>query len=202
MRMISCHFLTCKAKSGRNKLECTNRQILCLNAIWTNMEFLFCHFHYCFSVLISLSSTEEWKARVVKELDALVTSCVVIPCSFTHPHGNVPTSKLRGIWYYSNNPDKHIYDEDVAEVVDNFKDRTKLLGGLGQNNCTLEITEIKDHDNGPFCLQIELVDTKTSQDDKHSFTKDCVGLKMLRTSPALNCFHFCQFSTAHLVINL
>lgn len=116
----------------------------------------------------------------------------------------MPTSRLRGIWYYSDNPDKRIYDEDVTEVEDNFKGHTKLLGRLGQNKCTLEITEIKDHDNGPFCLRIELVktDTETSQADKHSFTNDCVELKMLRTSPAfLICAHFCQFSTVQQVIN-
>lgn len=116
-----------------------------------------------------------------KELDALESSCVVIPCSFTHPHGNLPTSRLKATWYLLNNPDRHIFDEDKEEITETFKDRTKLLGHLGQNNCTLEIKEIKNHDNGPFCLQIGIVqaDTQTSPIEPHSFVNNCVQFKIL-----------------------
>ncbi|KAG7242184.1 hypothetical protein INR49_024230, partial [Caranx melampygus] len=41
----------------------------------------------------------EWTANVVKDLDALETSCIVIPCSFTHPKEKLPSSRLRGIWH-------------------------------------------------------------------------------------------------------
>ncbi|GLD63514.1 myeloid cell surface antigen CD33-like isoform X1 [Lates japonicus] len=56
-----------------------------------------------------------------------------------------------------------------------------MLGDLGQNNCTLEIAEIKNHDNGPFCFRIELARTETDTEtkDKFSFVEDCVGLNML-----------------------
>lgn len=39
----------------------------------------------------------------------------------------------------------------IMRIKDSFKDPTKLVVLLGQNNCTLEITDVKDHDNGPFC---------------------------------------------------
>lgn len=119
---------------------------------------------------------------VPKELDALVTSCVVIPCSFTHTYGNLPTSRLKAIWYLSNNPDHHVYDEDAEEVMEKFKERTKLLGQLGRNNCTLEIIDIKDHDNGPFCLKIDILqaDAQNNPMDSHSFINSCVQFKILR----------------------
>lgn len=109
-----------------------------------------------------------------KNLDALVTSCVVFPFSFTHPHENLPTSRLGGIWHRSNKRNEKIYYEDNTKVLDNFRARTQLLGQLGQNNCTLEIIEIKDHDNGPFCFRIELAQTETDAftTDKFSFVND------------------------------
>lgn len=138
--------------------------------------------------------TAEWKATVVKSLDALVTSCVVVPCSFTHPHENLSTSRLRGIWHLANKQNEYIYDEDGTKVLENFRDRTQLLGQLGQNNCTLEIIEVKDHDNGPFCFRIELAQTATNTTDGFSF-HDCVKLKMLGMSPASQHFiNLCQFS--------
>uniref|UniRef100_A0A3Q3XE86 Ig-like domain-containing protein n=1 Tax=Mola mola TaxID=94237 RepID=A0A3Q3XE86_MOLML len=126
----------------------------------------------------------EWKAKIAKELNALVTSCVVVPCSFTHPHGNLPTSRLRGTWHLSKNSTERIYDEDNSNVMDSYKERTQLLGLLGQNNCTLEIVDVKDYDNGPFCFQIEIVQTQTdTSSEKHSFDNNCVRLKMLPDPP-------------------
>lgn len=138
--------------------------------------------------------TAEWKATVVKSLDALVTSCVVVPCSFTHPYENLPTSRLRGIWHLANKQNDYIYYEDDSKILDNFRERTQLLGQLGQNNCTLEIIKVKDHDNGPFCFRIELAETGTNTTDGFSF-HDCVMLKMLRMSPTSQHFiNLCQFS--------
>ncbi|XP_070690764.1 myeloid cell surface antigen CD33-like isoform X1 [Pempheris klunzingeri] len=121
--------------------------------------------------------TQIWSATVVKSLDALVSSCVVIPCSFTHPEGNVPMSRLRGIWHLLNDRDQRIYHNDDTQVLDSFKGRTRFLGDLGRSNCTLEITSINDRDNGPFCFRIELL--ATSNSDKFSFVEDCVELRML-----------------------
>ncbi|XP_039662657.1 myelin-associated glycoprotein-like [Perca fluviatilis] len=137
------------------------------------------------AAIISPVFTEEWRASVVKELDALVTSCVVVPCSFTHPKENLPTSRLRGIWHRSTDKNQRIYYEDSTQVLENFRGRTKLLGQLGQNNCTLEITNIKDHDNGPFCFRIELArtETDTSTVDKFSFVESCVTLRMSLPDP-------------------
>ncbi|XP_044063626.1 myeloid cell surface antigen CD33 [Siniperca chuatsi] len=133
----------------------------------------------------------EWKANVVKTLDALVTSCIVVPCSFTHPKERLPTSKLRGIWHKSRNRDQRIYSDDQTQVLENFRGRTRLLGRLGDNNCTLEITEIKDHDNGPFCFRIELArtETDTSTVDKFSFLEDCVEFRMLSDPPKPTLIH-------------
>lgn len=132
---------------------------------------------------------EEWKASVVKNLDALVGSCVVVPCSYTLPKEQRNLGRT-GIWFRSSQQNERIYSEDEDDVLDSFRGRTKLLGHLNQNNCTLEITDIKDHDTGSFCLQIEI--TSTSKD--FTFADDCVEFKILGKSPALqNFINQCQF---------
>ncbi|XP_061631992.1 myelin-associated glycoprotein-like isoform X2 [Phyllopteryx taeniolatus] len=141
-----------------------------------------------FSVLLAAcraASGGEWKASVVKSVDALVASCVVLPCSFSHPKEQLPTSRLRGIWHYEAQKDQRIYHQDNTNVLASFRDRTRLLGHLGQGDCSLEITKVKDYDNGPFCFRIELARTEgdASTPDKFSFVENCVKLKMLPDPP-------------------
>ncbi|XP_013864123.1 myelin-associated glycoprotein [Austrofundulus limnaeus] len=133
----------------------------------------------------SLVSCGVWKASVVQRMEALVSSCAVVPCSFSHPGGELPSSRLRGIWHRSADKKQIIYHEDASKILDSFKERTKLLGRLGQNNCTLEITQVKDHDNGPFCFRIELVKTDDNNPttDMFSFVESCVGFSMLHEPP-------------------
>uniref|UniRef100_A0AAY5EQ32 Ig-like domain-containing protein n=1 Tax=Electrophorus electricus TaxID=8005 RepID=A0AAY5EQ32_ELEEL len=118
--------------------------------------------------------SDVWKAEVVSEIEALVTSCVVIPCKFQYPGTQLPDSRVRGIWHKQKNQREIIYHEDSTNVVENFKGRTKLLGSLGQKNCTLEIDDIRNHDNGPFCFRAEIPTI-----DKYSFEEKCVSLSML-----------------------
>lgn len=74
-----------------------------------------------------------------------------------------------------------MYDEDAEEVWEKFRGRTKLLGTLGQNNCTLEIVKIKDSDHGPFCLQIGILGEIPPHNptDLHKFVNDCVQFKII-----------------------
>uniref|UniRef100_A0A3P9H398 Si:ch73-380l3.2 n=1 Tax=Oryzias latipes TaxID=8090 RepID=A0A3P9H398_ORYLA len=135
--------------------------------------------------LFSIAFSDTWKATVTERLDALVTSCVVVPCSFSHPGKPLPSSKLRGIWHISTKRDEVVFNEDHTRILDEYKGRTRMLGLLGQNNCTLEINDVKDHDNGPFCFRIELV---KSEGEKFSFVEDCVDLTMQHSPPEIQLY--------------
>ncbi|KAJ0000279.1 hypothetical protein NQD34_012121 [Periophthalmus magnuspinnatus] len=148
------------------------------------IEEIFLKLYLLIGVLSTPVCSEEWKASVLKNIEALVGSCVVVPCSFSHPKESLPTSRMRGLWHHSRDMKHLIYYEDSTMVMENFRGRTRLLGELGKGNCSLEIKEIKDHDNGPFCFRIELArtGTDTGTKDKFSFKEDCVTLQML-TNP-------------------
>ncbi|KAL1261110.1 hypothetical protein QQF64_008937, partial [Cirrhinus molitorella] len=117
-----------------------------------------------------------WKVKVEYEMEALVSSCVVVPCSFTYPAQQQPSDRIRAMWHMKDKWDEIIFHKDSTRVLDNFKGRTKLLGSLGGCNCTLEIDEVRNHDNGPYCFRVEL---ETSVKDKYSFVDNCVSFKMI-----------------------
>ncbi|XP_049323395.1 sialic acid-binding Ig-like lectin 14 [Astyanax mexicanus] len=126
----------------------------------------------CLQVIFASVLSEDWEANVVPEIKALTTSCVVLPCTFKYPGAQLPDSRLRAIWHTKEKQDQIIYHEDRTRVIDNFKDRTTLLGRLSEKNCTLEIDKVRNHDNGPFCFRAEI-----PQKDQYSFLKSCVTVK-------------------------
>lgn len=116
----------------------------------------------------------EVKVSVPRSLNALRTSCVVIPCFYTPLGETLDTSSLKGIWYRLKKDIKEVvYDEDQSRVEEHFRDRTQLLGHLGQRNCTLEMLNIAEHDAGQYCFTMGQQEEKTS----------CVKLQILCTSP-------------------
>lgn len=117
--------------------------------------------------------SDVWKAEVIDPMEALVTSCVVLPCQFNYPGKPLPDSRVRGIWHLSSDRKHRVYDEDPILIADSFKDRTRLIGRLGEKNCSLEINEVKNHDNGPFCFRAEIPTL-----DKYSFLEKCVTVNM------------------------
>ncbi|XP_046719486.1 myelin-associated glycoprotein-like isoform X1 [Silurus meridionalis] len=131
---------------------------------------------FCWIILqVAFASVfaDVWKVEVVTPIEGLVSSCVVLPCKFNYPGDTVPSSRVKGIWYKKDKVADRIYDEDSLQIVDSFKDRTKLIGNLGDKNCSLEINEVKDHDNGPFCFRTEIPTI-----DKYSFVDNCVTIKI------------------------
>ncbi|XP_060800234.1 myelin-associated glycoprotein-like isoform X2 [Neoarius graeffei] len=127
----------------------------------------------CLQVICASVFSDVWKVEVDPKMEALVSSCVVLSCKFNYPGDQLPTSRIRGIWHKRDNRDARIFDEDPLKILDSFKDRTKLIGRLGDRNCSLEINDVKDHDNGPFCFRTEL-----EGQDKYSFVENCVNMEM------------------------
>ncbi len=117
-----------------------------------------------------------WKVKVERDMKALVSSCVVLPCSFTYPLQQQPSDRIRAIWHMKDNWNDIIFHKDPTKIKDSFKDRTQLIGSLGDSNCSLEIGEVKNHDNGPYCFRVEL---ETSPKDKYSFVDNCVSIQMI-----------------------
>ncbi|KAJ8332798.1 hypothetical protein SKAU_G00416940 [Synaphobranchus kaupii] len=114
-----------------------------------------------------------WAAKVSPTISALTLSCVVVPCAF-QKEGEYPVTELSGMWHTRDGG--YVYHNGQSRVLDNFKGRTRLVGNLDQQNCTMEIDKVKPHDNGPFCFRAE------KGMDKYNFNNSCVFLVM-KASP-------------------
>lgn len=137
----------------------------------------------------------EVKIQVPSSIEALMTSCVVIPCSFKHVEEDVERSGLKGIWYRrkKNDEKEMVYDEDQTRAAETFRDRTRLLGRLGQNNCTLEMLTVAEHDDGLYCF------TMDSQDNPSHCTKiniRCTSLTSHHHRPTIQFFFKIKYWSA------
>lgn len=132
---------------------------------------------YVLKLVVSLDSSASWldclltvlrtlAGEVPFRFTALTRSCVVIPCSFQQ----LETLIIKGIWAKQNGG--NIYHNAQSLVLDHFKGRTRIVGGLKEGSCSLEIDDIKTFDNGPFCFHVE------HNRLKYSFNDSCVFVVM------------------------
>nr|XP_055053174.1 sialoadhesin-like [Misgurnus anguillicaudatus] len=112
-----------------------------------------------------------YKADVAPKITALTRSCVVIPCTFNMEE--VLATQLRARWVSEKG---YMYHTGPSNILDNFRGRTRLIGNPVEQNCTVEIDDVKPHDNGPFCFQAE------KDEDKYKFNNSCVFI-LMRAQP-------------------
>ncbi|KAK7926297.1 hypothetical protein WMY93_008607 [Mugilogobius chulae] len=113
------------------------------------------------------------QADVPFRVSALSRSCVVIPCTYENPQDLLLT---RGIWTKQGDMNSYVYHNGRSEILDHFKDRTRLLGDLHNGDCSLEINDIKPFDNGPFCFIAQKGDTG------YRFNNSCAFV-LMKASP-------------------
>ncbi|XP_071376404.1 myelin-associated glycoprotein-like [Centroberyx affinis] len=92
---------------------------------------------------------DKWGVTLPSRVSALTGSCVVVPCSFTHPTSHTPRDAS---WYlYSKIPRNYplVYSSARPKAVEeHFRGRTKLLGNVPNGTCTLLITDVTAQHNG------------------------------------------------------
>ncbi|XP_073719542.1 sialoadhesin-like [Misgurnus anguillicaudatus] len=111
------------------------------------------------------------QADVAPKITALYRSCVVIPCTFNME--DELAAQLRARWVSKKG---YMYHTGPRRILDNFRGRTRLIGNPDEQNCTVEIDDVKPHDNGPFCFQAE------KDEVKYKFNESCVFI-LIRAQP-------------------
>ncbi|XP_062322143.1 B-cell receptor CD22-like [Osmerus eperlanus] len=131
-----------------------------------------CQWHFiAFSFFLRAvqTSASSWTAEVPSPVSALLGSCVVIPCSFNYPEPQKKSSEVTGIW--AKETLKKIYHPDRSSVLQDFKNRTQLVGDLQVKNCSLRIDPLHQSDTGPFYFRVEIKDY-----EKYSYVDNRVSI--------------------------
>ncbi|XP_039626496.1 sialic acid-binding Ig-like lectin 13 isoform X2 [Polypterus senegalus] len=109
---------------------------------------------------------QTWEVQDIPEsVRALKGSCVVIPCTVSYPGSPKPTENLVAIWKKS--PEEEIFNTQISN------DRMKLVGDIGQNNCSLEIKDVQPKDGVPLHFRIIVHGL-----DSYSFLNKVVSVKV------------------------
>ncbi|KAI4903085.1 hypothetical protein NFI96_013336 [Prochilodus magdalenae] len=97
-----------------------------------------------------------WTASVPSAVIGVPGLCIHIPCRFTYPGPKVSGSKMTGIWFQGNNVHQ-IYNSRHWEKMDSvFLNRTRLLGSLDRNECSLRIGPLEPRDAHKYMFRIEI----------------------------------------------
>ncbi|XP_071326798.1 B-cell receptor CD22-like isoform X1 [Trachinotus anak] len=112
-----------------------------------------------------------WTIQVPSTIKGLPGSCVVIPCSFNYPDPGKKVTKFTGIWI--NDKSEIIFHPLESKIMQQYRNRTELLGDVAQKNCSLKIDPLQQSDEGPFYFRIEMTDY-----DNYSYKENRVSISM------------------------
>ncbi|XP_067094223.1 sialic acid-binding Ig-like lectin 14 [Osmerus mordax] len=78
------------------------------------------------------------------------------PALFKYTEPEKKSSEVTGIW--AKETHEKIYHPDRSSVLQDFKNRTQLVGHLQVKNCSLRIDPLHQSDTGPFHFRVEIKD--------------------------------------------
>uniref|UniRef100_W5MDR2 Immunoglobulin V-set domain-containing protein n=1 Tax=Lepisosteus oculatus TaxID=7918 RepID=W5MDR2_LEPOC len=99
-----------------------------------------------FTAIFTLSGFADlcdgWTVTLPKHMTGLRGSCMVIPCSFDY--SSDPPKNFIVVWYqYAGHGYPLVFDErNPNNVIDKFRQRTRLVGNVDARNCSLKITDL------------------------------------------------------------
>uniref|UniRef100_A0AAR2K7B2 Ig-like domain-containing protein n=2 Tax=Pygocentrus nattereri TaxID=42514 RepID=A0AAR2K7B2_PYGNA len=126
----------------------------------------------------ALTEAKEWSVTIPSEINVLTRSCVVIPCTFTHPPSHDPSHI---IWYsYSGTKYPIVYSKRPQDVIEPFRGKTEFVGDVKSGNCSLKISHAL-----PAMNEYQLYPWIDPDTVKHKFYHKTVKLKVQDTIPAV-----------------
>ncbi|XP_043935279.1 myelin-associated glycoprotein-like [Protopterus annectens] len=140
--------------------------------------------------------TCKWEASMPLTLTGIQGSCVVIPCTFTYPGQQKPSTDITTIWYKDGN---EIYDSRTSYTLEGSK--YLLVGDVGKKNCSFKINSLESADKGNYYLRTEIQNldkytyketltaitiTDNPEGPKINFAEEIIEMKQVRATCTIN----------------
>ncbi|XP_049903735.1 sialoadhesin-like [Epinephelus moara] len=132
-------------------------------------------FFVCFCCKVTQTEASSWSATVPSSVEGLLGSCVEIPCSFDYPNADRQITGFTGMW--TDEAHQLIYHPNESKMMQQYRNRTRLLGDVRKKGCSLKIDPLQQSDQGPFYFRIELGDY-----EKYSYREKPVSIA-IKTEP-------------------
>ncbi|KAM3614800.1 uncharacterized protein V6R79_019132 [Siganus canaliculatus] len=129
--------------------------------------------YLCYKV--DATEASSWTVTMPSSVEGLLGSCVVIPCSFNYPQPQRADSQFTGMWMDTSN--QLIYHPLSSKIMQQYRNRTKIVGDVRQKTCKLMIDPLQEHDKGPYLFRIEIADF-----DNYSYKDKTVSI-VVKHSP-------------------
>ncbi|XP_026861148.2 myelin-associated glycoprotein-like isoform X5 [Electrophorus electricus] len=141
---------------------------------------------FCCMAFISILGVQgsEWSASIPASVSGLSGLCIYIPCNFSYPGPRQPAGKLTGIWFQGST-NFQIYNSMNSEVVNAlYLNRTRLVGSLARNECSLKIGPLRSSDAKIYTFRIEIPDL-----DKYSYLQQSTTVSIIDapSAPSMQC---------------
>ena len=144
-----------------------NKSFSPLTSLCFNSSHYLLHF-----TTVTQTEASSWTIKVPSSIKGLPGSCVVIPCSFTYPDPRKKVTEFIGMWSEASH--QHIYHPLKSKIMQQYRNRTELLGDVRQKICTLKIDPLQQSDQGPFNFRIEMTDY-----ERFSYKDNAVSITMI-----------------------
>lgn len=135
--------------------------------LWSSV----CHCPLPF-IAVAQNENSSWMITVPSSVRGLPGSCVVIPCSYDFPDPGKTLTQFTGMW--ANTTKQFIYHPVKSNIMQQYQNRTELVGDIMQKNCSLKIEPLQKSDTGPFYFRIEIANY-----DKFSYILKKVSIAMI-----------------------
>lgn len=129
------------------------------------------HIVLCIPPPVSHPQAAGWTNNIPSSVKGLPGSCVVIPCSYDFPNPGKTLTQFTGIW--KDHARRPIFHSVQSKIMQQYRNRTELLGDLSLKNCSLKIDPLQQSDQGPFSFRIEIANY-----DKFSYGRE-VSITMI-----------------------
>ncbi|MFT7800650.1 sialic acid-binding Ig-like lectin 6 [Arapaima gigas] len=121
-----------------------------------------------------------WTANISQSVSALRGTCVVIPCSYTHPDTGPGTIRSRkGYWYTDEKEPKTVFRTETKDIHPDYRGRTHLLGNISAGNCSLMVDNVRETDSQSMYFRIHVEGL-----DNYSYLKHKVSISV-QAAPSL-----------------
>ncbi|XP_062913366.1 sialic acid-binding Ig-like lectin 12 [Mobula hypostoma] len=118
--------------------------------------------------ILQVVVSEEWTADIQQEVTVRKGLCAHIRCQYSYP-SRLANDQRVGIWFNSNNlfswSQIAFHSKNSSHIMPKYHHRTWLSGNLNDKNCSLNINNVTQEDEGPYHFRIEFKDL-----DRYSYS--------------------------------